>query len=93
MEHVVSARPDTRRLRCRAWWLTALTIGWRLSHQGEDHAASERAERRAVRLIALSFLAIAAYVAYDAIARLAGARAGPASGARWDWSSRRCHSW
>ena len=102
---------NARRLRRRAWWLTALTIGWnsleaavaigsgllagsialvgfgldsvvevssafviawRLSRQGADHAANERAERRAVRLIALSFFAIAAYVAYDAATKLLG---------------------
>ena len=102
---------NARRLRRRAWWLTALTIGWnsleaaaavgsglldgsialvgfgldsvvevssafviawRLSRQGADHAANERAERRAVRLIALSFFAIAAYVAYDAVTKLLG---------------------
>jgi divalent metal cation (Fe/Co/Zn/Cd) transporter len=51
---------------------SALVIAWRLSRQGADHAANERAERRAVRLIALSFLAIAAYVTYDAVTTLLG---------------------
>src|SRR5256885_4909495 len=44
---------------------SALVIVWRLSRQGADHTANERAERRAVRLIALSFFAIAAYVTID----------------------------
>jgi len=51
---------------------SALVIAWRLSRQGEDHAANERAEKRAVRLIALSFFAIAAYVTYDAVTTLLG---------------------
>jgi divalent metal cation (Fe/Co/Zn/Cd) transporter len=51
---------------------SAVVIAWRLSRQGADHAANERAERRAVRLIALSFLAIAAYVTYDAVTTLLG---------------------
>jgi divalent metal cation (Fe/Co/Zn/Cd) transporter len=51
---------------------SALVIAWRLSRQGGDHAANERAERRAVRLIALTFFAIAAYVTYDAVTTLLG---------------------
>jgi cation diffusion facilitator family transporter len=51
---------------------SALVIAWRLSRQGEDHAANERAERRAVRLIALTFFSIALYVTYDAITKLLG---------------------
>ncbi len=51
---------------------SALVIAWRLSHKGTDHAANERAERRAVRLIALSFLAIAAYVTYESLTTLLG---------------------
>ena len=51
---------------------SALVIVWRLARQGGDHAANERAERRAVRLIALSFVAIALYVAADAINKLLG---------------------
>lgn len=51
---------------------SALVIAWRLSRQGADHVANERAERRAVRLIALSFFAIAAYVTYDAARKLLG---------------------
>lgn len=51
---------------------SAMVIAWRLSHQGADHAANERAEKRAVRLIALSFLAIAAYVTYDSLSKLLG---------------------
>src|SRR6266536_5204201 len=41
---------------------SALVIVWRLSHRGIDRAADERIERRAVRLIALTFFAIAVYV-------------------------------
>jgi divalent metal cation (Fe/Co/Zn/Cd) transporter len=46
---------------------SAVVIAWRLT-QG----TSEAAERRAVRLIALSFFAIAAYVSVDALMKLAG---------------------
>jgi cation diffusion facilitator family transporter len=51
---------------------SALVIAWRLARQSGDHAANERAERRAVRLIAVSFLAIALYVTYDSATRLLG---------------------
>ena len=51
---------------------SAVVIAWRLSRQGADHAANERAERRAVRLIGVSFFAIAAYVTYDAASTLLG---------------------
>jgi divalent metal cation (Fe/Co/Zn/Cd) transporter len=51
---------------------SALVIAWRLARQYADHAANERAERRAVRLIALSFFGIAAYVAGDSVAKLLG---------------------
>jgi divalent metal cation (Fe/Co/Zn/Cd) transporter len=51
---------------------SAMVIAWRLACQGDDRAANERAERRAVRLIALSFVAIAVYVSYDAVAKLLG---------------------
>jgi divalent metal cation (Fe/Co/Zn/Cd) transporter len=56
---------------------SALVIVWRLSRQAADHAANERAERRAVRLIALSFFGIAAYVTVDSIAVLFGVREEP----------------
>jgi len=56
---------------------SALVIVWRLSRQGTNHTANERAERRAVRLIALSFFAIAAYVTVDSIAVLFGVREEP----------------
>lgn len=46
---------------------SALVIAWRLTR-----GASEAAERRALRLIAISFFAIAAYVAVDAALKLAG---------------------
>ena len=48
---------------------SALVIVWRLSHRG---ANAEAAERRAVRLIALTFVAIALYVVYDATTTLLG---------------------
>ena len=51
---------------------SAVVIAWRLSRQSSDHEANERAERRAVRLIALSFFAIALYVAYDSASKLLG---------------------
>ena len=51
---------------------SALVIVWRLSRQGADQAANERAERRAVRLIALSFFAIGVYVTVDAMLKLLG---------------------
>jgi divalent metal cation (Fe/Co/Zn/Cd) transporter len=56
---------------------SAAVITWRLWRQGADHAANERAERRAVRLISLSFFAIAAYVAADAASTLVGLREEP----------------
>jgi divalent metal cation (Fe/Co/Zn/Cd) transporter len=56
---------------------SALVIAWRLSRHGADHASNERAERRAVRLIALSFFGIAAYVTFDSVAALLGLRNEP----------------
>jgi divalent metal cation (Fe/Co/Zn/Cd) transporter len=56
---------------------SALIIVWRLSHQGLDHVANERAERRAVRLIAVSFFAISVYVVADAASTLLGVRGEP----------------
>lgn len=56
---------------------SAVVIAWRLSRRDTDYAAAERAERRAVRLIALTFFAIAAYVAYDAVTTLLGLRDEP----------------
>src|SRR5204863_8047918 len=49
---------------------SALVIVWRLSRPSADHEANERAEKRAVRLIALSFFGIAFYVTYDAVRKL-----------------------
>ena len=51
---------------------SALIIAWRLLKQTTDHHANERAERRAVRLIAISFIGIAVYVTYDAALKLLG---------------------
>jgi divalent metal cation (Fe/Co/Zn/Cd) transporter len=56
---------------------SALVIVWRLSQLTADHIAQERAERRAVRLIALSFFGIAAYVTADAASTLLGLRDQP----------------
>jgi divalent metal cation (Fe/Co/Zn/Cd) transporter len=57
---------------------SALVIVWRLARQASDHAANERAERRAVRLIAGSFFAIALYVTMDAVLKLTGLADEPA---------------
>jgi cation diffusion facilitator family transporter len=51
---------------------SALVIVWRLSHRSSDHTTDERIERRAVRLIAMSFFAIALYVVYDSATKLLG---------------------
>jgi divalent metal cation (Fe/Co/Zn/Cd) transporter len=56
---------------------SALVIVWRLSRQSGNHQANERAERRAVRLIALSFFAIGLYVAVDSVRTLLGVRDEP----------------
>jgi hypothetical protein len=47
-------------------------IAWRLGQRGASHEASERAERRAVRLVGLSFFGIAIYVVVDATITLLG---------------------
>jgi divalent metal cation (Fe/Co/Zn/Cd) transporter len=51
---------------------SALIITWRLLQQTADHHANELAERRAVRLIAITFIGIALYVTYDAVMQLLG---------------------
>ncbi len=56
---------------------SALVIVWRLSRRAADDADAERAERRAVRLIALTFFAIALYVTADALIKLFGLGAEP----------------
>jgi divalent metal cation (Fe/Co/Zn/Cd) transporter len=49
---------------------------WRLGTAAErDHLSRERSERLALRLIGLSFLALATYVAADAVFTLAASRA------------------
>jgi divalent metal cation (Fe/Co/Zn/Cd) transporter len=58
---------------------SALVIVWRLSHRGADHEGDQRIERRAVRLIALSFFAIAVYVVYDSASKLLGVSDEPLS--------------
>lgn len=50
---------------------SAMVVVWRLTH-AHGGEAGEQAERRAVRLIALSFFAIAGYVVYQAVASLLG---------------------
>jgi divalent metal cation (Fe/Co/Zn/Cd) transporter len=56
---------------------SALIITWRLLQQSSNHTNNERAERRAVRLIAVSFFGIAAYVTYDAATKLLGIAEAP----------------
>jgi divalent metal cation (Fe/Co/Zn/Cd) transporter len=56
---------------------SALVIVWRLAQQSREHEMNERTERRAVRLIAGSFFAIALYVAFDAALKLLGLAAEP----------------
>lgn len=51
---------------------SAFIIAWRLFRHSPDEEANQRTERKAVRLIALSFFAIALYVTYDAVAKLSG---------------------
>lgn len=51
---------------------------WRLAHDA-DPVARERAERRANRLIGLSFLALAAWVAFESVGALARREAPSAS--------------
>lgn len=58
---------------------SALVIVWRLSHRSAHPEADERIERRAVRLIALTFFGIALYVAYDSVSKLLGIDDKPAS--------------
>jgi cation diffusion facilitator family transporter len=58
---------------------SALVIVWRLSHRAADPEADERIERRAVRLIALTFFAIALYVVYDSTTKLLGLSEEPQS--------------
>lgn len=52
----------------------SLAALWRLAHDA-DEARREAAERRALRVIGACFLALAAYVAYEGAAALAGRRA------------------
>lgn len=51
---------------------SALVIVWLLVSRGQDEEANERTEARAVRLIAVSFFGVAAYVIVDALGRLLG---------------------
>jgi divalent metal cation (Fe/Co/Zn/Cd) transporter len=50
---------------------SAAAVAWQFS--ARDHASIERRERRALRIIAISFFALAVYVTVDAIRTLAGA--------------------
>jgi len=56
---------------------SAVVIVWRLTRISSDSEGQERAERRAVRLIVLSFYGIAAYVTVDAASTLLGLRDEP----------------
>ncbi len=51
---------------------SATVIAWWLARHGDDEAANVQRERLAVRLIAFSFLGIAAYVVWDATMKLTG---------------------
>lgn len=50
---------------------SAAAVAWQFS--ARDHAVREAREHRALRIIAVSFFALAAYVAVDAVRALAGA--------------------
>jgi divalent metal cation (Fe/Co/Zn/Cd) transporter len=50
---------------------SAAAVAWQFS--ARDHASIERRERRALRVIAISFFALAAYVTVDAVRTLTGA--------------------
>ncbi|MDQ3805339.1 MAG: hypothetical protein M3416_16105, partial [Acidobacteriota bacterium] len=52
---------------------------WRLRAEARDAGRRERVERRALRLVGLCFLALAAYVLYEAVASLARREAPEAS--------------
>ena len=56
--------------------MSSLTALWRLGHDG-DAAARERAERRALRIIGVCLLLLAAYVVWSAVASLWVGRARP----------------
>ncbi|MFV0132065.1 cation transporter [Streptomyces sp. HMX87] len=49
---------------------SAAAVAWQFS--AADHAAREAREQRALRIIALSFFALATYVTFDAVRALAG---------------------
>ncbi|OEV04936.1 cation transporter [Streptomyces oceani] len=51
---------------------SAAAVAWQFS--ARDHAVREAREQRALRIIAVSFLALAAYVALDAVRTLTGTR-------------------
>lgn len=56
---------------------SALVVVWLLARHSEDEEANERAERRAVRLIAGSFVAIALFVTFRSFGTLLGWAAEP----------------
>ncbi|MEW2349488.1 cation transporter [Streptomyces sp. NPDC006684] len=49
---------------------SAAAVAWQFS--ADDHAVREARERTALRIVAVSFLALAAYVAFDAVRALTG---------------------
>ncbi|MPZ15319.1 MAG: hypothetical protein GEU73_12990 [Chloroflexi bacterium] len=51
---------------------SSLVMVWRFSRRSVDEEASEQAERRAVRLIALIFFALAVYVTFTSVSTLLG---------------------
>ncbi len=51
--------------------LSALILLWRLSVEGRDPERAEHVERRAVRMIGVTFLVLASFVAADSIRSLA----------------------
>lgn len=57
---------------------SGLVMVWRFLQQSDDEEANERAERRAVRAIALVFFLMAAYITFKAVGQLLGVGGAPA---------------
>jgi hypothetical protein len=69
---------------------SALVIVWRLMQEKGSRGDRQWAEHRAVRLIAVSFFAIAAYITYDGISKLVNAgRNRSTARSAWSWSGSR----
>ncbi len=71
---------------------SAVVKVWRLTRTRSDRVGQVRAEQRAVRLTALSFYGIAAYVTLDVASTLVG-RATTRNAARSALQSPRCPWW